>query len=107
MKRVSIYIGSVDGKGKPIESEVRNSSLLQCATVFSKKFGGATVQNSEGFYLNSEQNIIREDVKILYSSFKKLTRKDKKDIRALALDVKKNLRQESVMLEFGDKAEFV
>lgn len=106
--KVSIYIGSKDYKGIPISDNDRNSTLLQCATVLSKKYGGATVQNSVGYYMSQELNsIMQEDIKILYSSTKKITYKDRKDIRALALDVKKNLRQESVMVEFGNSAEFI
>lgn len=104
--KVSLYIPS-NSHGKILSKSVINSTLLTCASIFAKNFGGATVQNSVGFYMDSTDTIIQEDIKILYSNAKKISLKQKDIIRELGLIVKNSLRQESVMIEFGDTPEFI
>jgi hypothetical protein len=103
---VKIYHPS-NSRGIVIDEQKRQNSLHNCAKVLCKEFGGCTVQNSMGYYLSNSGDIVQEDIKILYSNVKRLTIKQKKEIRNIAYDIKKDLAQESVMLEFGDDTEFI
>ena len=103
---VKIYHPS-NSKGKVIAFTTRQESLQKCAKVLCKEFGGCTVQNSVGYYLSETGDIIQEDIKILYSNVKKLSLKQKSIVRNLAFDVKYDLGQESVMIEFDNESDFI
>ena len=104
---VKFYVPSKDNKGILLTESVRNSSLHSVATTLARKFGGATSTNGIGMFLSNTGDIIEEHVQILTSNVKRISLKDKREIRTLAQEVKKNLRQESIMIEFNDKAEFI
>jgi len=103
---VKLYHPS-NSKGKVINYSKRQESLQKCARTLCKEFGGCTVQNSVGYYLAENGEIIQEDIKILISSMKKLSLKQKSIVRNLAFDVKYELAQESVMIEFDNESDFI
>jgi len=104
---VKFYVPSKDSQGQALADNERNSALESVAIAMSMKFGGATATDGQGYYITKAGQLIAEDIKILASYTDAIDDSIRAEIRAIARIVKVNLRQESIMLEFGDAAEFI
>lgn len=104
---VKFYVPSKDNKGQALADTERNSALESVARKFSAEFGGATLTAGQGYFLSASGQLIVENIQILASYTDTVNDSLKAEIRALADSIKANLRQESIMIEFGDTAEFI
>ena len=104
---VKFYVPSKDSQGQALADNVRNAALETVAIAMSTKFGGATATAGHGYYVTKAGQLIAEEIRILSSYTDAIDDGIKAEIRAIARIVKADLRQESIMVEFGDAAEFI
>lgn len=105
---IKVYIASKDKNGDLIDNKVRATTINNTIKTFSTLFGGATSYNALGSWVNSDNKLMVEPVEIIESYF------DSKDINAklsTALkhihEVKKELNQEAVSIEYNNKLYFI
>lgn len=104
---VKFYFPSKDNKGRILDEKKANAEFNSVVTKFCENFGGATVTEGHGYFLSAEKSIIAEPVRIIASYTDTVTDTIKADISALASTVKAALCQESIMVEFAEKSEFI
>jgi len=104
---VKFYFPSKDNKGRILDEKKANSEFNRVIAKFCEYFGGVTVTEGHGYFLSAEKSIIAEPVRIIASYTDTVTDAVKVDLCKLANKVKQILSQESLMIEFAEKAEFI
>ncbi|TWE05994.1 uncharacterized protein DUF3574 [Neobacillus bataviensis] len=103
---VKIYIPSTNGN-EHITKEEHDSWVDKSMTKFSKMFGGATAVDGKGAWVDDNDNLIKEDVTIVYSFAQKLNNSSIDQVVQYAKEVKETLHQSSVSVEVNGKMYFV
>ncbi|WP_256358463.1 DUF3574 domain-containing protein [Bacillus sp. sid0103] len=103
---VKIYIPSTNGS-EPISKDEHDKWVDNAMTTFSKMFGGATAEDGKGAWVDEEDNLIKEDVTIVYSFAQKLNNSTIDDVVNYAKKIKETLHQSSVSIEVNGKMYFV
>jgi hypothetical protein len=99
--KVELIIPAQDNDGSD------NSPVIKAAIAnFCKLYGGATVYDAAGYWINEEGRLYEDQVKVLVSAA--TDKKGAKDqLRALARDVLEATDQEAVFLSVGGDAEII
>lgn len=101
-----IYFPSKDQTGNPLNPDQENYIFQIVRDSICKELGGLTVYNVKGYYKNSADQIISEDI-ILIQSFNENLEKSYNTIKNLAKVIKNQLNQESVLIEVNNIPEFI
>ena len=94
--KVSLYVPSEDETGKRIDQP---AAVERVAGEFSDLFGGATATKARGFWRHSTGRIQAEAVTVVYAFAEVLDDAAIDRLYALATDLKRDLRQDSIALE--------
>jgi hypothetical protein len=101
---VKIYVPSTYNVDQPIDNTPYvNKSLEE----FSKMFGGATAIDGTGSWLSDDDQLITENVTIVYSFAEDLDKKKINRVVAYAKSLKEEMKQSSVSLEVNGKMYFI
>jgi hypothetical protein len=101
---VKIYVPSTYNVDQPIDNTPYvNKSLEE----FSKMFGGATAIDGTGSWLSDDDQLITENVTIVYSFAEDLDKKRINRVVAYAKSLKEEMKQSSVSLEVNGKMYFI
>jgi hypothetical protein len=103
---VKLYFPSVDCKGSPLESLLSTRIYKQTIKDISLISGGCTVYPVQGYYVNSNNQLINDDISLIVAYTDKLSELESV-IRSNAMLILKSLNQESVMIEVNNKVEFI
>jgi hypothetical protein len=104
MRHVALYVGiEKDGAGKQIDPEVRANALQAVRQSAAQEFGGYTISNAAGGWLNPEGKLIEEgSIRLdLY------TTKGEVQVSRWAAQVGAMFGQQSVLLDDAGNVEFV
>ena len=103
--RIAIYIPSTYDVDKPIN----NSYIVErTAKLFSMLYGGCTAQESCGYYVANNNDLIQEKVTIVFSYTDNDTfAKHEEKVLQYAKTVKKEMKQESVSIELNNSLYFI
>jgi hypothetical protein len=103
--KIELYLPTRTVTHDLIDESVLHVLRDKLARQLSAMFGGATVTPAVGFYENHALGGLQlEDVEILFSYAKSLSREQAHELIKMAEEVKKTLSQESVMIVFNGKA---
>lgn len=106
--KIELYLPTRTMTHDLIDETVLSTLREKLARQMSAMFGGCTVHEAVGFYDNKTLATLQlEDVEILCSYGKTLTRAQSHELIKLAEEIKATLAQESVMLGIDGKALFV
>jgi hypothetical protein len=101
---VKIYVPSTYNVDQPIDNTPYvNKSLEE----FSKMFGGATAIDGTGSWLSDDDQLITENVTIVYSFAEDLDKNKINRVVAYAKSLKDEMKQSSVSLEVNGKMYFI
>lgn len=101
---VKIYVPSTYNVDQPIDNTPYvNKSLEE----FSKMFGGATATDGTGSWLSDDEQLVTENVTIVYSFAEDLDKKKINRVVAYAKSLKEEMKQSSVSLEVNGKMYFI
>ena len=101
---VKIYVPSTYNVDQPIDNTPYvNKSLEE----FSKMFGGATAIDGTGSWLSDDDQLITENVTIVYSFAEDLDKNKINRVVAYAKSLKEEMKQSSVSLEVNGKMYFI
>jgi hypothetical protein len=103
---VKIYIPSTNGN-QLINKEEHDAWVDKSMTKFSKMFGGATAVDGKGAWVDDNDNLIKEDVTIVYSFAQNLNNSSIDQVVEYAKEIKDTLHQTSVSVEVNGKMYFV
>ena len=105
--RVAIYVPSTSDA---VNSDAALSERMteQVAARLSELFGGATISLAAGAWMSAEHGLIREDVQIVYSfcDAEQLA-ENAAEVKRLAEQVKREMRQEAVSVEVNSTLYFI
>ncbi|EBA18418.1 hypothetical protein RSK20926_11884 [Roseobacter sp. SK209-2-6] len=99
--KVELIIPALDNDGSD------NSAVIEAAIKsFCKLYGGATVYEASGYWVNDAGHLYEDAVKVLVSA---ATKKEeaKEQLRGLAREVLAVTDQEAVFLSVGGEAEII
>lgn len=101
---VKIYVPSTYNVDQPIDNTPYvNKSLEE----FSKMFGGATAIDGTGSWLSDDDQLVTENVTIVYSFAEDLDKNKINRVVAYAKSLKEEMKQSSVSLEVNGKMYFI
>lgn len=109
MLSVNVTVPSRDRDGVPLGGQ-REYALDYVESELSRLFGGATATDGHGAWLNSNGQLVKEDVTIVQSfADDDAARQNWPQVRMLAAWLKETLRQESVLISMTpvQEVEFV
>jgi len=106
-KKIAVYVPSIDKNGNKIDVSMREYMITDILFVLSNLFGGSTEYSAKGHYLNKEKKMVSEDVTVIVSFTDTLDDFDKRMVRELAKEIKAELNQESVAIEFNGTMELI
>lgn len=97
--RVSIYVPGTQG---PATAADNAAQVERVAAEFSRMFGGATAQESTGFWMSDTAGLVRESVTIVYANCTaEQLREHLPDVLTLAQQIKAEMQQEALSCEIG------
>lgn len=98
-QRVALYVPSTQG---PDTATDNAAQVERVAAEFSRMFGGATAQESTGFWMSDTAGLVRESVTIVYANCTADQLRDRlPDILTLAQQIKQDMAQEAVSVEIN------
>lgn len=98
-QRVALYVPSTTDTDKPTNNA---EQVERVAREFCGWFGGATAQQSAGYWLSESAGLIREAVTIVYAACTAdQLREHLPDVLALAQKIKAEMQQEALSCEIG------
>lgn len=100
-QRVALYVPSTTDTDKPTD----NAAQVECvARDFCGWFGGATAQQSTGYWLSESAGLVREAVTIVYAACTaEQLREHLPDVLQLAQQIKAEMQQEAVTITIDQK----
>lgn len=111
-RKVEIIIPSQCGCGRPLTEDRIGRNLALVKTLFSEWFGGYTITEGQGGYINEQRQECREDV-LLVTSFAsseafqtyavELSAYGSTELESLAVHLANSLGQESVLITLDGK----
>lgn len=98
-QRVALYVPSTTETDKPTDNAAQ---VERVASRFCEMFGGATAQESTGFWMSDTAGLVREAVTIVFSACTAAQlREHLPDILHLAQQIKQDMAQEAVSVELN------
>lgn len=98
-QRVALYVPGTQG---PDTATDNAAQVERVAAEFSRMFGGATAQESTGFWMSDTAGLVRESVTIVYANCTAEQLRDHlPDILTLAQQIKREMAQEAVSAEIN------
>lgn len=98
-QRVALYVPGTQG---PDTATDNAAQVERVAAEFSRMFGGATAQQSAGYWLSDTAGLVREAVTIVYAACTAEQLRDRlPDILTLAQQIKAEMQQEALSCEIG------
>ena len=98
-QRVALYVPGTQG---PATATDNTAQVERVAAEFSRMFGGATAQESTGFWMSDTAGLVREAVTIVYAACTAEQLRDRlPDILTLAQQIKREMAQEAVSAEIN------
>lgn len=96
-QRVALYVPSTTEIDKPTDNAAQ---VERVARAFCAMFGGATAQQSAGYWLSESAGLVREAVTIVYAACTAAQlREHLPDVLTLAQQIKQDMSQEAVSVE--------
>ena len=98
-QRVALYVPGTQG---PDTATDNAAQVERVAAEFSRMFGGATAQESTGFWMSEAAGLVRESVTIVYANCTAEQLRDHlPDILTLAQQIKAEMQQEAISAEIN------
>lgn len=98
-QRVALYVPSTTDTDKPTDNAAQ---VERVASRFCEMFGGATAQESTGFWMSDTAGLVREAVTIVFSACTAAQlREHLPDVLTLAQQIKQDMAQEAVSVELN------
>ena len=98
-QRVALYVPGTQG---PDTATDNAAQVERVAAEFSRMFGGATAQESTGFWMSGTAGLVRESVTIVYANCTAAhLREHLPDVLTLAQQIKREMAQEAVSAEIN------
>lgn len=98
-QRFALYVPSTTDTDKPTDNAAQ---VERVAREFCGWFGGATAQESTGFWMSDTAGLVREAVTIVYSACTAAQlREHLPDVLTLAQQIKAEMQQEAVSVELN------
>lgn len=98
-QRVALYVPGTQG---PDTATDNAAQVERVAAEFSRMFGGATAQESTGFWMSDTAGLVRETVIIVYANCTaEQLRYRLPDVLTLAQQIKQDMAQEAVSVEIN------
>lgn len=98
-QRVALYVPSTTDTDKPTDNAAQ---VERVAREFCEMFGGATAQQSTGYWLSDTAGLVREAVTIVYAACTAAQlREHLPDVLQLAQQIKAEMQQEAVSAEIN------
>lgn len=95
--RVALYVPSTQG---PATATDNAAQVKRVARRFCELFGGATAQQSAGYWMSERAGLVTESVTIVYAACTKAQRDAHlAQVLELAQDIKREMAQEAVSVE--------
>lgn len=95
--QIALYVPSTVNVDRPVDS---SKYVELIAKLFSVWFGGASVQNLDGFYMSDHNGLVGEKVYKVYSFVEEIDQHTKDRVNAAANLIKSRMSQEYVTIEF-------
>ena len=100
-QRVALYVPSTTDTDKPTDNAAQ---VERVAREFCEMFGGATAQQSTGYWLSDAAGLVREAVTIVYAACTAdQIREHLPDVLQLAQQIKAEMQQEAVTITIDQK----
>lgn len=100
-QRVALYVPSTTDTDKPTDNAAQ---VERVAREFCGWFGGATAQESTGFWMSDTAGLVREAVTIVYAACTADQLRDRlPDVLTLAQQIKQDMAQEAVTITIDQK----
>ena len=98
-QRVALYVPSTTDTDKPTDNAAQ---VERVARRFCEMFGGATAQQSTGYWLSDAAGLVREAVTIVYAACTAdQLREHLPDVLTLAQQIKAEMKQEAISAEIN------
>ena len=98
-QRVALYVPGTQGADTATDNAAQ---VERVAAEFSRMFGGATAQESNGFWMSSTAGLVRETVTVVYANCTAdQLRARLPDVLTLAQQIKREMAQEAVSAEIN------
>lgn len=99
--KLAIYVPGTNG----VDQEADNAAQVErVAAEFSRMFGGATAQQSAGYWLSESAGLVRESVTIVYANCTADQLRERlPDVLTLAQQIKAEMQQEAVTITIDQK----
>ena len=98
-QRVALYVPGTQG---PDTATDNAAQIERVAREFCGWFGGATAQESTGFWMSNTAGLVRESVTIVYAACNADQLRDRlPDVLTLAQQIKAEMQQEAVSVELN------
>ena len=105
--RVAVYVPGTSGPADP-DSALSERMTAEAAARLSELFGGATISLAAGAWMSAEHGLIRENVQIVYSfCTSEQLEQNAEAVRALAVEIKREMQQEAVSVEIDGALYFI
>ena len=99
-ERVALYVPSTTDPDKPTDNAAQ---VERVAREFCEMFGGATAQQSTGYWLSDTAGLVREAVTIVYAACTAAQLRDHlPDVLQLAQQIKAEMQQEAVSITVNE-----
>ena len=105
--RVALYVPGTYNVSQPLTKENAERVVGETARFLSQLFGGATSQVASGYYVASDGTLVIEQITIVYSYTRRLSRMQRQAVLEHAAYLKRQLGQELVTVEINGKIRFV
>lgn len=98
-QRVALYVPGTQGADTATDNAAQ---VERVAAEFSRMFGGATAQESNGFWMSNTAGLVRETVTIVYANCTADQLRERlPDVLTLAQQIKREMAQEAVSAEIN------
>lgn len=99
-QRVALYVPSTTDTDKPTDNAAQ---VERVASRFCEMFGGATAQESTGFWMSDTAGLVREAVTIVYAACTAAQlREHLPDVLQLAQQIKAEMQQEALSIQIDE-----
>lgn len=105
--RVALYVPGTYNVSQSLTKENADRIVGETARFLSQLFGGATSQVAYGYYVSSGGALVIEEITIVYSYTKRLSRMQRQAVFDHAEYLKRKLGQELVTVEINGKIRFI
>ena len=100
-QRVALYVPGTQGTATATDNAAQ---VERVARAFSRWFGGATAQESTGFWMSDSAGLVRESVTIVFAACTaEQLREHLPDVLQLAQQIKAEMQQEAVTITIDQK----